>query len=84
MRDKVQAQALLLAEMRSELAWTKARNEVLENALDRMNELDLSDRQWMPTDPRPGRHRAEEFSLDFDESHQSPHEYHGPSAISFR
>lgn len=35
----LKAQATLLAEVRSELDWTKSRNEVLESTLDRMNEL---------------------------------------------
>ncbi len=34
----LKAQASLLAEVKSELAWTKTRNEVLESSLDRMNE----------------------------------------------
>ena len=74
-------QATLLAEMKSELAWTKTRNEVLENALDRMNELDVSEYQSISTSRRPGRPRAEEFSLpslDFDHGPQSQHELSGP------
>ena len=77
----LKAQASLLAEMKNELARTKTRNEVLENALDRINEPDLSDYQSMPTGRRPGRPRAEEFSLpslDFDVGHQSQPELSGP------
>ena len=77
----LKAQASLLAEMKSELAWTKSRNEVLEDALDRMNELDLSEHQSNPTSRPPGTARAQEFSLpslDFNDSHQSQDDLSGP------
>jgi hypothetical protein len=77
----LKAQASLLAEVKSELAWTKTRNEVLENALDQLNELGRNERLSLPASRRPGTSRAEEFSLPslgFEDSHQWEQQLSGP------
>jgi hypothetical protein len=77
----LKTQASLLAEMKSELAWTKTRNEILENTLDQMNEVGRSEHQSLPTSRRLGRASAEEFSLPslgFDDSYESQQEFSGP------
>jgi hypothetical protein len=77
----LKAQAALLAEVQSELAWTKTRNEVLENALDQLNELGRNERPPVPTSRRPGSSRAEAFSLPslgFEDSHQWEQQLSGP------
>jgi hypothetical protein len=77
----LKAQASLLAEIKSELAWTKSRNEVLENALDQLNELGRNERQPVPTVRRPGRPSTAEFSLPslgFEDSQQWQQELSGP------
>lgn len=76
----LRAQASLLAEMKSELDWTKSRNEVLENALDRMNELGRSEHQSTPPGSQPAAPR-DEFSLPplgFYDSNHSQQELSGP------
>lgn len=77
----LRAQASLLAEIQSELAWTKRRNEVLENALDQLHQLGREERQHIPAIRQPARSPAEEFSLPalgFEDSHQWQQELSGP------
>jgi hypothetical protein len=76
----LKAQASLFAEMKNELAWTKTRNEVLENALDRMNELGRIEHPASSTSAQPAG-AQDEFSLPspgFGDSNRSPQELFGP------
>jgi hypothetical protein len=76
----LKAQASLFAEMKNELAWTKTRNEVLENALDRMNEISRSEHPASSAGPQLAGDRGEFSlpSLGFDDSHRSQQELFGP------